>query len=96
MTIQKEYTESLRRIYEVMEAEAIRHFALNLDGKEELLSMLEDFADQHDLHFSYCPECNAINKEMINGDCYECVEGARDQADIMAAQEGAYRQAKGF
>lgn len=43
-----------------------------------------------------CSECGAIGCSMVNGQCFECVEGKGEQADIMAAQEGAYRQAKGF
>jgi len=96
MTTQKEYIASLRRIYEVIEAEAIRHQALKLDGKEELISMLEDFAGQHDFHFSYCQECGAINKETINGDCAECVSDFNEYREYKDSIDSAYRQAKGW
>lgn len=96
MTTQKEYTASLRRIYEAMETEVIRHQALNLDGKEELRSMLEDFAGEHDFHFSYCSECGAINKQTVNGDCGPCLSDENEYKQYLHSLELGFRQAKGW
>lgn len=44
-------------------------------------------------HCSELEECCELDDE---GQCPSCQRDAAEQADIMAAQEGAYRQAKGF
>lgn len=74
----KQLDDSLRRIYEVMEQEAIKHQALELPTRIEMIEILKMFAEQWDLFFSYCYECGAINKEMNGGGCPNCEEDRRD------------------
>lgn len=93
MTNQKEI---FLKFINAIEAVYNEHLHEDYKYKNELCQTVSDLRTFAGIERDECPECGALGLSMINGECYQCVEGKTEHEDIMAAQEGAYRQAKGF
>lgn len=83
------YIEWLERIYN-------NHLTDEYTYKNEIRCTISELRERAGIGADECSECGVLGSSMINGNCSECVKAEREQADIMDAQETAYRLAKGF
>jgi hypothetical protein len=61
-------------------------------NKAEIYNTIMELRELAGLDRDECKECGAIGSSMVNGACFECVEGR----DERAGNERAYQIAKGF
>jgi hypothetical protein len=86
--------KSAAKIVALVEAEIKESIGITKVNLHDVLAAVaEIFELVRCEHCSELEECCELDDQ---GQCPSCQRDAAEQADIMAAQEGAYRQAKGF